>query len=100
MTTFNPSDTLPSELIINGDKQILRNTDYNLLKAFEHILYADSLDELMIRIRYAREQYENVIAQRQLCRDEINEAEISLVQEEKEREQEMLRLAEQRIEEI
>lgn len=80
-----PMDTLPSEQIINADKQILRNTDYNMLKALEHILQADSLDELLLRIRYAREHYAPQLELRQTCRDEINEAEITLVQEQQER---------------
>ena len=85
--------TLPSEQIINADKQILSNTDYNMLKAFEHILQADSLDELLIRIRYAREHYAPQLTLRQTMRDEINEAEITLVTEQNERDtklQEML----------
>lgn len=86
-------DTLPSEMTINADKQILNNTDYNMLKAFEHILQADSLDELMLRIKYAREHYAGQLELRQHCRNEINESEITLVEEQKEREikiQEML----------
>lgn len=78
-------DTLPSEQIINADKQILNNTDYNMLKAFEHILQADSLDELLLRIRYAREHYAPQLNLRQTMRDEINEAEITLVSEQQER---------------
>lgn len=88
-----PLDTLPSEQTINADKQILDNTDYNMLKAFEHILQADSLDELMLRIRYAREHYAPQLELRSHCRNEINEAEITLVKEQEERDtrlQEML----------
>lgn len=78
-------DTLPSEQIINADKQILANTDYNMLKALEHILQADSLDELLLRIRYAREHYAPQLELRSHCRNEINEAEITLVKEQEER---------------
>lgn len=85
-------DTLPSEQIINADKQILSNTDYNMLKAFEHILQADSLDELLIRIRYAREHYAPQLTLRQTMRDEINEAEITLITEQNERDIQMQRL--------
>lgn len=91
-------DTLPSEQIINADKQILANTDYNLLKALEHILQADSLDELMLRVRYAREHYAPQLELRSHCRNEINEAEITLVQEQEARDtriQEMLAAEEQ-----
>lgn len=69
------------ESIINADKQILNNTDYMMLKAFEHILQADSLEELLIRIRYAREQYAPQLDLRQNMREEINEAEIIIAQE-------------------
>ena len=92
--------TLPSEQIINADKQILANTDYNMLKAFEHILQADSLDELLLRIRYAREHYAPQLELRSNCRDEINEAEITLVAEQNERDiklQEMLASEEQQM---
>lgn len=90
---MNPYDTLPSEQIINADKQILSNTDYNMLKALEHILQADSLDELLLRIKYARENYAPQLELRQHCRNEINAAEITLVEEQKQRDvrlQEML----------
>lgn len=93
-------DTLPSEQIINADKQILANTDYNMLKAFEHVLQADSLDELLLRIRYAREHYAPQLELRATMRDEINEAEIKLVQEQDERDarlQEMLAAEEQQM---
>lgn len=82
-------DTLPSEQIINADKQILSNTDYNMLKAFEYILQADSLDDLLLHIRYAREHYAPQLELRSNCRDEINEAEIKLVQEQAERDEEI-----------
>lgn len=82
-------DTLPSEQIINADKQILSNTDYNMFKAFEHILQADSLDDLLLRISYAREHYAPQLELRSNCRDEINEAEIKLVQEQAERDEEI-----------
>lgn len=74
-------NTPESELIINADKQILKNTDYNMLKAFEHILKADSLDELLLRLQYVRERYSGTLELRQNCRDEINEAEIQLAEE-------------------
>lgn len=67
-----PQETPVTEQTINADKQILRNTDYNMLKAFEHILQADSIDELMIRIQYVRDQYQDVLTLRQDCRDEVN----------------------------
>lgn len=56
---------------INADKQILENTDYKMLKAFEHVLQADSVDELLLRIRYARDKYKEVLELRQQCRDDI-----------------------------
>lgn len=71
MSTF-PQETPESEQIINADKQILRNTDYNMLKAFEHILQADSIEELLLRIRYARETYAPQLSLRKQCREEIN----------------------------
>lgn len=65
---------------IDTSKQILRQTDYRLLKAFEHILQADSLDELMIRIQYAREMCQDSLATRQNCRNKINESEAEQMQ--------------------
>lgn len=89
-----PLDTLPSEQTINGDKQILANTDYNMLKAFEYVLQADSLEDLLFRIQYARETYTPELDLRKKCREEINAAEISLVQEQEERDQQMRQLFE------
>lgn len=82
---FFPEETLPSEQVINADKQILSNTDYTMLKAFEHILQADSLEELLVRIQYARANYAPQLELRQTMRDEINDAEVTLVSEQKER---------------
>lgn len=70
-----PEDTPLTEQTINADKQILRNTDYNMLKAFEHILQADSVDELILRIQHVRTVYADVLTLRQGCRDEVNEME-------------------------
>ena len=73
-------DTSFEEQTINADKQILAKTDYNMLKAFEHILQADSVEELLVRLKYVSEQYQQVLNLRKDCRDEINEMETKILQ--------------------
>lgn len=84
-----PMETLPSEQLINADKQILANTDYNMLKAFEHVLQADSLPELLLRIQYIAKEFKELIELRQHCREEINAAELKLPEEEAERQKQI-----------
>lgn len=85
-------ESLPSEQIINADKQILANTDYNMLKAFEHVLQAESLPDLLVRLESTRKDFKETLKLRQHCREEINEAEIKLVEEQAERDKEIAEL--------
>ena len=94
-------DTLPSEQIINADKQILNNTDYNMLKAFEYVLQAESLPDLLVRLESTRKDFKETIKLRQHCREEINAAEITLLEEQAARDAAMQEyLAQQQIEEL
>lgn len=60
---------------INANKNILDNTDYQVLKAIEDIFAATGITELLSAITNAGREIVHTIALRKQCRERINELE-------------------------
>lgn len=60
---------------INGCKNILDNTDYQILRAIEDIFAADGVAELLSALANAGKEIAKTIKLRKQCRARINELE-------------------------
>lgn len=60
---------------INACKNILDNTDYQILRAIEDIFAADSMTELLSALKNAGKEIAHTITLRKQCRARINELE-------------------------
>lgn len=60
---------------INACKNILENTDYQILRAIEDIFAADSVTELLSALAHAGKEIAKTIKLRKDCRAKINELE-------------------------
>jgi hypothetical protein len=60
---------------INANKNILDNTDYQILRAVEDIFAAESMAELLSAIANAGKEIAKTIKLRKQCRERINKLE-------------------------